>query len=223
MTNKLIIFISIGVLLCSAAGGVFLWWPKMQSYFSLEQQLVSVDIQLEEKEQYFSKLRETSEKLNSYKDLLSKIDSAFPTDPNVSVPPLIVYMLKVVAESGVSVKGLNIGTDVTESLGNGLSESKFDLSGSAASYAAFKNLINNIYNNARMIDVDSVSLTAPSGQESEASTKEQGAEQSQAAAEYEFSLSLRTNFYLEQNLSQSSAIPGQGTNEPGNLNPPQNQ
>ncbi|MCX6764928.1 MAG: hypothetical protein NT148_00060, partial [Candidatus Nealsonbacteria bacterium] len=162
MTGKIIIFISIGILLCCIAGGVFFWWPKMQAYCALEQQLASIDKRLEEKLQYFSKLRETSAKLDEYKDSISKIDSAFPSDPNVSVPPLIVYMLKVVTDSGVSVKGLNIGTDVSEGSGNGLSESKFDLSGSAATYAAFKNLINNIFINARMIDVDSISLTAPS-------------------------------------------------------------
>ena len=196
MKNKIIIFIAIGILLCCAAGGVFFWWPKIQAYYSIEQQVASMDRQLEEKAQYFSKLLETSQKLNDYKDSISKIDSAFPTDPNVSVPPLIVYMLKVVAESGVSVKGLNIGTSVSEKSESGLNETKFDLGGSSASYAAFKNLVNNIYLNARMIDVDSVSLTAPS-----ASSPGEG--QAQAASEYEFSLSLRTNFYLEQNLSQS--------------------
>ena len=217
MTGKIIIFISIGILLCCIAGGVFFWWPKMQSYFALEQQLASIDKRLEEKLQYFSKLRETSAKLDEYKDSISKIDSAFPSDPNVSVPPLIVYMLKVVTDSGVSVKGLNIGTDVSEGSGNGLSESKFDLSGSAATYAAFKNLINNIYINARMIDVDSISLTAPSKstESSEASAGKSSTEQASSAPEYEFSLSLRTNFYLERS-SQNPAAPDQGTNNPQN-------
>jgi Tfp pilus assembly protein PilO len=205
MTNKIIFFIAIGVLLCCIGGGVYYWWPKIQSYLILEQQTASIDKQLEEKAQYFSKLRETSEKLNEYKDSISKIDSAFPTDPNVSIPPLIVYMLKVVAESGVSVEGLNIGTEVSAESENSLNQTKFDLGGSAASYAAFKNLVNNIYINARMIDVDSVSLTAPSlaEQKTEGSASQQGKTQVQSASEYAFSLSLRTNFYLEQSISQS--------------------
>lgn len=193
MMNKIIIFIAIGVLLCCAIGGVIFWWPKMQSYFILEQQSASIDKRLEEKLQYFSKLREISEKLNNYKDSLSKISSAFPEDPNVSVPPLIVYMLKVAADSGVSVKGLNISTNTVKGKESGLSEVRFNFSGSSATYAAFKNLINNIYNNARMIDVDSVSLTSALAYE----------KQDKTASEYEFSMELRTNFYLEQSVNQN--------------------
>lgn len=204
MTARVIIYISIGVLLCSLAGAGFLWFPKIQSYFALEQQLIALDAQLEEKLQYFSKLAEIQAKLSDYEEPLKKIDSAFPADPSVSVPPLIVYMLKITAESGVTVENVNIGTALGGMNEKGLSETKFDLSGSGASYAVFKNLLNSIYNSARMIDVDSISLTSPSFKKTEsgsASTKESG---NQAQEEYKFSMSLRTNFFPEKGIARSS-------------------
>lgn len=177
----------------------------MQAYFKAEQQLSLISEQMEEQDQYFSKLRETSDKLKSYEDSLQKIDSAFPSDPNVSVPPLIVYMLKITAESGVTVKNVDIGTTATENKETGLSEIKFNLTGSSASYAVFKNLIKEIYNSARMIDIDSVSMSAPALQKTESVKK---TTQPQAEEEYQFSMSLRTNFYAEKS-SQSPSFENQ--------------
>jgi len=214
MTAKVIIFISIGILLCSAAGAGFLWFPKIQSYFMLEQQLSAIDAQLEEKLQYFSKLEEVQANLDDYRESLTKIDSAFPSDPNVSVPPLIVYMLKITAESGVTVKDVDIGTALGEINEKGLSETKFDLAGTGASYAVFKNLLNTIYNSARMIDVDSISMTSPSFdkvKEGSSAVKEGDAQKQE---EYQFSMSLKTNFYPEKEEAKNPSAPTGGVSNP---------
>lgn len=207
-TSRIIILISAAILILCAAGTGFYWLPKVQAYFAAEQQLASVDVQLEQKLQYFSKLKETAKELESYKEPLSRIDSAFPVDPNVSVPPLIVYMLKVTAESGVTVKDVNIGTELGEVQNNGLSEIKFDLAGTAASYSVFKNLLTNIYGNVRMIDVDQISLTAPEFKKEEPEPTAGKSEAPQEAKEeYQFTMSLRANFYPETQLVQNPDAP----------------
>ncbi len=149
---RTIIIITVLLFLASIAGGFFLWWPEYQEFMALRKELQRKEEALQEKIEYFKNLREISKKLEDYPEEMGKIESALPDPP---LEPAFLRFVQVAA----SENGL-----VTDSLGNvavsrsqGVREITF--SGSfSGSYSALKNFLSAVYQNARMINVESISF-----------------------------------------------------------------
>ncbi len=176
--RTIIIFLGIGVILCEIIAGLIFWWPKTQAFISMRSQLSSFESQAQQRQEYLDNLKSLKNQIETYKESLQKIDSALPSDPNVS------------KESGTTLSSLDKGTSVTSNSEKGTAEFAFTMAGSG-SYQAIKNLLYNLYQNARIIDVESIKLTASQKPEQKLQPK---ASPSPNEDEFTFSLSLTTNF-----------------------------
>lgn len=158
---RLIPIISVCLLILLILGGVFLWLPKLQDFLDLRAELEKKEIELKQKEDYFAKLNSLSKQLEEYPEELAKIDSALPIDP--SIPALFNFIQKVSSENGLILEKLDLGQISSSKKKTGVKEISFSISVSG-SYPAFKNFLSAIYQNARLIDTDSIKFSSPEGE-----------------------------------------------------------
>lgn len=107
-------------------------------------------------ENYFEELRKTASRLEGYKDVVLKIDSALPSNP--LLPELFNFIQKLCSQSGLVLS--KIGTISTNALPQGqLKETKAEITVSG-NYSAFKNFLSGLEKSSRLIEVESVSFSA---------------------------------------------------------------
>jgi len=173
--------ISVFLFITFLIGGYFCWRPKYQEFKQKNLSLQQATKALEEKNNYYSKLREISNKLTSYKNEISKIDSALPVE--VSLPFLFSYIEKVSSTNGlvldsvsssVSGKGFSSENKENRRLNNKNNEEikveaksgakvkrvSFSISLSGT-YLSFKKFLAEIYKSARLIEVRSIKFSSP--------------------------------------------------------------
>jgi len=153
---RIIIIITVLVFLGVIVGGVFLWWPEYQEFMELRKELENREMALEQKRAYFAELKEISRKLEDYQEDFEKIDSAFPEKP--LIPAIMNFIQNIASENGLVAAGLG---DYDISL---TKEGKFReiaFSGSfSGSYSALKSFLSTIYNNARIIEVETITFSS---------------------------------------------------------------
>jgi len=120
-------------------------------------------------------LEALSERLLTYREQLSKIDSAFPASPSPAV--IFNFFQKASSENGLILTEINMdGTE--QSSGERIQEMYFSISVSG-SYSAFKNFLSAIYASSRLIEVKSINF----------SSSEEGRDL------FDFNLELKTQSY----------------------------
>ena len=147
---RIIIIITVLVFLGVIVGGVFLWWPEYQEFMELRKELEDRRIALEQKRAYFAELKEISQKLEDYQEEFEKIDSAFPEKP--LIPAIMNFIQNIASENGLVAAGLG---DYNVSLAG---EGKFREIAFSGSYSALKSFLSAIYNNARIIEVETITF-----------------------------------------------------------------
>jgi len=96
--------------------------------------------------------------LSTYKEQLSKIDSALPKDPSVAA--LFNFFQKTSSENGLILTEVDMsGLFSSESSGERIQKMSFSISVSG-SYSAFKNFLSAVYRNSRLIKVKSISFSS---------------------------------------------------------------
>lgn len=166
LTSKhtfLIIFICLLILL--ALGGYFLCWPKYQEFKGKKVEIETKNEEIRKKEEYLLNLGILSDKLSTYKEQLSKIDSALPKDPSVAA--LFNFLQKTSSESGLILTDIDVSglfpledsAQVQESSGGRIQKMSFSVSVNG-SYSAFKNFLSVVYRNSRLIEVKSISFSS---------------------------------------------------------------
>ena len=159
--SRIVPIISIVLLFLVILGGVFLWWPKYEEFTNLKQELAIKTEELQQKQEFFNKLNELAQKLEGYKEQLAKIGTALPEE--LLIPDLYNYILKTVSENGLILKNIKGEKDVVAQTGyEAVQKFSFSLS-LAGSYEAFKNFLSVIYQNARLIEVDSIKFGSSQG------------------------------------------------------------
>ncbi len=123
------------------------------SYFRKE--IASKEKDLQSQEEYFQKLQVISDKLHENIDLVQKIDSALP--PNPEVPELLSFIQRSASQSGLILGDINLGLMASE--GN-MKETKvnFIVTGD---YPSFKRFLSLVENSSRLIEVGSIYFSYP--------------------------------------------------------------
>jgi len=137
-------------------------WPKYQevAVFKLRAEEARENLQL--KEQYFLSLKDAAQELERYEPELSKIDSAFPSEP--SLPSLFKFLQETSSQNGLILKSIGTFSTSVHPEKPGPEETRFDI-GVSGSYPSFKNFLLEIEKSGRLIEVESVSIYPPSGGE----------------------------------------------------------
>lgn len=156
MMQKTLIAIFIFIIL--AAGVALFGWPKYQEVQLASSEVKIKKLEAQDKEKYFSDLNSISNKLDGYSLELAKIDAALPSEPDI--PALFNFLQKESSQSGLILKNLTWGGVASFEQSAGIQKITFSLS-LAGSYSSFKNFLANLRNNARLFEVESISLTPP--------------------------------------------------------------
>jgi len=172
--SRFIPIISVILLVILFVGGYFFWWPKYQEFNRQNTVLEQETKALEQKNNYYSKLKEISNKLAAYKDEINKIDSALPAE--TSLPVLFDFIKKTSMENGLVLNSIspsgagnssskydksNVNTETSAKSTAGVEKISLSISLSGT-YPALKNFLSAIYKNARLIEVNSISFSSPS-------------------------------------------------------------
>lgn len=156
---RILPIISVVLLVLLIVLGVLLWWPQFQEFLSLKEELKAKESQLEEKKEYFSRLKEYEEKLKDYSEELEKIDYALPNEP--SPPAIFSFFQQLCSVNGLVLE--NISAQKLSDADKGGSLEDFGFSATVSgSYENFKNFLDTLYKNSRMIDVETISFESPS-------------------------------------------------------------
>jgi Tfp pilus assembly protein PilO len=154
--SVLIVFI----LLCVFATVFFVSWPRYQELKNTQAKIAEKEVELQYKEQHFRDLTDAAKELTKYKEELLKIDSILPSDP--SIPALFSFLQTAASQNGLTLEGLNLSavSEVSGSEGSGIKEISVSLNVSG-SYPSLKSLLSTLEKTSRLIEVETISLSAP--------------------------------------------------------------
>lgn len=181
-------FIAIILILASVALGVLGIWPKYKQFAKLSDVLNLKKRELVELEIYFDKLKTIKEKLEPYQDQLAIIDSALPE--RLSVPEFFLYLQTEAERNGLLLGELKDPTLKESEIKPNLKEIFFDIS-VTGTYPAFKNFLLSLWQNAKLIEVDSISFSS----EEKKLTGKQPKEELISGRIFNFNLKLKTYGY----------------------------
>ena len=154
--TALIVFI----LLCVFATVFFVSWPRYQELKSTQAKIAEKGVELQYKEQYFRDITDAAKELTQYKEELLKVNSILPSDP--SIPALFSFLQTAASQNGLILEGLNLSgiSEVSGAEGSGVKEINVNLAVSG-SYSSLKSLLSTLEKTSRLIEVETISLSAP--------------------------------------------------------------
>jgi Tfp pilus assembly protein PilO len=123
------------------------------SYFRKE--IASKEEDLQSQEEYFQKLQNISDKLKENIELVQKIDSALPSNPEI--PELLSFVQRSASQSGLILGDINLGLMAA---GGNMKKTKvhFTVTGD---YPHFRKFLSLIENSSRLIEVGSIYFFYP--------------------------------------------------------------
>jgi len=188
--------VSVVFLLLIIAGAVFLWWPKYENFRTISQELKVKTEELRQKQEYFSKLNNLKAELQNYQEEVAKVNAALPED--FSFTDMFNYVMRVVSENGLVLKQLDAARIPAQGQTAGTEEQNVSFSFSVSgSYESLKTLLSALYQNARLINVETITITPPGGEEQI----------------FSFGLSLSADYYPKV----SSSLAPEGSQSPDKL------
>jgi Tfp pilus assembly protein PilO len=187
---RILLIIGVCALLASIAGGIMLWWPKLENYNSLKDQLSSRKIALEQKQEYYRKVNSDLDKVGNYKEEFSKVDSALPSDAMVSLPILLNFIIEKSSENGLKISQIEGDPNSIKKNDSGIGDFSFMIS-VKGSYSALKDFLNSLYKNARLFEINSIKFDSP--------TKES------IDKDFNFGISIKTHFDLGKEAQTAGA------------------
>ena len=145
--------------------GIYFLLPKYQGFLELKDEISEKELQLQQRKNYFSKLKQFSAKLEEYQESINKISSALPGE--FSLASLLNFFQRKSSESGLVLKSLSQASAPQKPKEKKEEERvrsriktnylNFTLRGSLSS---FENFLSDIEKSARLIEVENISLQA---------------------------------------------------------------
>lgn len=135
-------------------GIFYLWIPKYEKIVILGQQIKEVEINIQNKENYFSKLADTDKDLEKYSLFINKVDTALPN--NMLILDLLKFLETKSSQSGIILKDFRI-EKISSLKEPEIHELSVNISLSGT-YSAFKSFISELQYNERLIEITSLSL-----------------------------------------------------------------
>lgn len=160
MNKKIIIAVSF---IATIALAFWLVLPKYESLKSKMSEKRIKEVNLENKKEYYKRVSEISNELKNYSEEISKIDFALPQE--ISLPAMYGFFQKRASESGLVLKNENFNSKSISKDNLAVKEYRFDLE-LAGSYSVFKNFLTILEKSAKIIEVESISFSAPAEDES---------------------------------------------------------
>lgn len=179
---KIIPIASILSLILVILGGVFLWYPIIEE---AEKQKMTLDVKNQQfiiNQSYYTETTQKLSKLEtSYEEEIKKMKEAFPPDsPGSSVPDLFNFMINKVGSWGPSLNSISLGNISASGIEPHIEEISFSTS-LTSRYDTFKEFLNQLYKNARVITIDSISFSSPGSEDF-----------------FDFTVSYKTYYYKEE-------------------------
>lgn len=137
---------------------IILFWvlPQYQNMVAIQKVVADFETAKKEQENYFEELRRTARELERAQEILSKIDSALPSNP--SLPELFNFLHKLSTQCGLVFS--QISSITTNSLPDSelkATEIGIVLSGN---YADLKKFLSGLENSSRLIEVENISFSS---------------------------------------------------------------
>lgn len=155
MQKSLIIYF---LLLLLILGAIFLGWPKYQDLNQLRLEVKAKEKELQNKEDYFSELRNLALKLKEYASELAIVDTALPADP--SACGFLNFLEKASSQNGLIVKNLSLGEISSFEEESDIKRIAVSFSATGP-YSALKNFLSVLQNSSRLIEVKSIYFSSP--------------------------------------------------------------
>ena len=138
------------------AAAVFVLWPGFQELKAVRADIERGGGELQSEREYLQMLDEIKVELEENKEEIAKVNTALPSDP--SVPSLFSYLQRTASESGLILTEINPFSVSSPVILTDLKEITFSVKISGP-YASAKNFISTVERSARMIEIESISLT----------------------------------------------------------------
>jgi len=148
--NFIIIFLTVALLFLDG-----LLFKNYKNFSLLKEKILVREDELQFQEEYFQKLQNISSKLQENKNLLDKIESALPSNPET--PELLAFIQKSASQSNLVLGNINLGL-ISSSKNIKQTKINFLLSGD---YTGLKKFISLIENSSRLIDIGNVYFIYP--------------------------------------------------------------
>lgn len=149
-------FLSIFLIGSSLIFGIFVAFPRFQTFLAVQKELNVKQTELESRENYFAHLQNLQDRINT-EELVAKIDAAIPND--LQLPALYEFLQSVAAGSGLSLRSIAVSPSPSAQ-GARLSRisSSLQLGGS---YEGLKVFLADLLRASRMSDVESINFSSP--------------------------------------------------------------
>lgn len=180
-------FIFVFLIIIFLVAAYFFWWPK---YAEFRQSSVDLDVESEKvkkKKDYIFELENKVNILEDYEEELLKISSALPLEYSAS--SLFSFIQKTASENGLILNdagfgGSNYSVQTVEE--GSIQIDKIGITVTVTgNYASFKNFLDSVYKNSRLVEISSISIDYA----------EQEEEQEGLADLFDFSLHVYANYY----------------------------
>lgn len=134
-------------------------WPRYQDFRASQRKVQVLETEFQTREEFWRKIRNITEKFKEYyKEPLSKIDFALPSDPILT--DLFTWMERQAARTGLILKEVDFDIIVpVEDISN-IQETRILLRVSG-SYDSFQRFLSIIESSARLIKIENISFSVP--------------------------------------------------------------
>jgi len=142
--------ISISLIISIIIGAAFLY-PRYQEFTKLQNQVNQKEKELENQQNYLKLLSQINEKVQEKKDLIDKVASAIPDDPDI--PSFLNFLREEAKNTGVGLE--QVSWREQDSRNNQKQQTNqyiINLEVSS-SYSAFRNFLSALESSARLIEV----------------------------------------------------------------------
>jgi len=157
LLNSIPLIIAICFIFSLILGIVFLW-PRYQDLKELQESISQKETEIQQHDQYFSRLSQIKEKIREYDEELAKINSALPEDS--SLPSIFDFLQKASSQSGLILKEISSFNISSSKSYTNLKEIQFSFQ-VAGPYSSFKNFLSILENSARLIEIENISFSSP--------------------------------------------------------------
>lgn len=154
MNKQIVIIVSFCLILLL---GIGLVWPRYQELKFLEQKIERKTAEVLKREKDLGHLKKTAQTLENYQTQLAKVDSALPSNPELSA--LFDFIQKTGAQSGLVLKSISYNPPQPFPGSEDFKETEASLAVSGV-YPSFKNFLSVLEQSARLIEIESISFLA---------------------------------------------------------------
>lgn len=145
------IIVLVAILLLSGT----LLFKKYEALSYFRREIASKEKDLQSQEEYFQKLQNISDKLQENIDLIQKIDSALP--PNPEIPELLSFIQRSASQTSLILGDINLGSMIS---GGNMKETRINFL-VTGDYPHFREFLSLIENSSRLIEVRNIYFFYP--------------------------------------------------------------